>query len=343
MDLSQRLVIAALLVAAGCAGDLPPASRIDKLRVLAVRAEPPEVEPGTASALDALVALPPEGGADAGTPGVTWLWLACIELSTGGAPTACGVSRAGNGGPDAFGASAMGIPACAPGSSLPLCRIGDTPKVSYTPSGAALGGAATGEVIVTLIVADERAGGAIECARAAADNGGAPADPDHCVIALKRLTVSDFAQRAKETPGFAANRNPGLDGLTLGGVALGGETARFALAPAGENRPDVSVELATTRAAGSAEVKSGGKYEPLYVSWFASAGAMKEARTAFQKADCDEACARRDLDEAAATRWTPPTTDEAKVFVHGGVVDFWVVVRDDRGGVGWLAGRATEN
>jgi predicted nucleotidyltransferase len=48
-----------------------------------------------------------------------------------------------------------------------------------------------------------------------------------------------------------------------------------------------------------------------------------------------------DVEPAVSTRWTPPTADEAAMYVHGGEVDFWVVVRDDRGGVGWRSGRAT--
>ena len=65
-------VVLAALLAAGCDGEeLRDVTRIDDLRVLAVRAEPPEVPPGSNVVLDALV-VDPLGG--------TWThrWYACV-------------------------------------------------------------------------------------------------------------------------------------------------------------------------------------------------------------------------------------------------------------------------
>ena len=73
-----------------------------------------------------------------------------------------------------------------------------------------------------------------------------------------------------------------------------------------------------------------------------TAGAIEFATTSFQRSDCDEACQETDLDAITASGWRPPTQDEAATYVHRKRVDAWVVVRDDRGGVGWLAGSMTE-
>ena len=52
------LLISLLLCLGGCSSDLPAASFIDKLRVLAVRASPPEIAPGETTTLDALTVEP---------------------------------------------------------------------------------------------------------------------------------------------------------------------------------------------------------------------------------------------------------------------------------------------
>src|SRR5207248_8036474 len=76
--LTKTLLILASLSIGGCSLVLPASSFIDKLRVLAVRAEPPEIAPAEASALD-LVAVEPlvhqlDGAAAAP---LTAVWLAC--------------------------------------------------------------------------------------------------------------------------------------------------------------------------------------------------------------------------------------------------------------------------
>lgn len=62
-----RLLLVAAALCAGCANDFDPASFVDKLRLLAVVANPPEVAPGEAVTLTATAVNP--GGS---TPTVTW-------------------------------------------------------------------------------------------------------------------------------------------------------------------------------------------------------------------------------------------------------------------------------
>lgn len=73
---ARRLAMLALAATLGassaaCLGDLPSPSKVDDLRILAVRAEPPEAAPGTSVALDALVVDPQ------GRP-ISLHWYACL-------------------------------------------------------------------------------------------------------------------------------------------------------------------------------------------------------------------------------------------------------------------------
>ncbi len=64
-----------MLTAVGCRGNFAPASLLTGLRVLAVRANPPEVPPGQTSTLDALVSdtAPDDGGT------ITYDWRVCND------------------------------------------------------------------------------------------------------------------------------------------------------------------------------------------------------------------------------------------------------------------------
>ncbi len=72
----SRLFITLLLstVALGCLDDLPPAHHVDKLRVLAIVSEPPEVEAGGTVALSALVVDPHLEDGET----ITYKWRACV-------------------------------------------------------------------------------------------------------------------------------------------------------------------------------------------------------------------------------------------------------------------------
>lgn len=69
----MRALSLAILFAAGCTSEFDPASFVDKLRLLAVKAEPPDVAPGQATMLSATTANP--GG---NAPTITW--DACLLL-----------------------------------------------------------------------------------------------------------------------------------------------------------------------------------------------------------------------------------------------------------------------
>lgn len=338
---------AALIVAAGfgCSDELPPASRVDKMRLLAIRAEPPEIGAGEHTALDALVAQPLTPSP---APALSFLWMACRQAASAQLPAPCGITALGNGGPEAFGDPSLpgeapsGMATCTDAPGAPLCLLGTTATVDYAP--ALDGDQAVTQLLVTLVVADQGPGSALACARAAASSGtGAPPDVDHCTIALKRVNVRSATASA------ARNENPRFAALTLGGASLPGGAATFPRSAAGVAAATAPIEVrrCTSATVGSdgctagaaAQVKDDGSHEVLFVSWFTTAGAFAAARSSFGKSGCSGECLEGGGDKASTT-FTAPDADELALRAPGGAVHFWAVVRDDRGGVGWLDGGA---
>jgi hypothetical protein len=313
----RLLVCAALVVVGGCSNDLPAASFIDKLRVLAVRANPPEIDPGQTTALDLLAVEPVVHQLDGGAPAspLTAVWLAC-PLPSGTLTVApCGVGE---------------------GAPTPTILGADLTS-SYTAPANLLGGQASTEVLITVAVADTT-DGAMACVADIANNNGLPTNPDHCVVSLKRVVVSDPTQRTS-----GANQNPTLANFystTPSGYAqtLDDDAGVWQYAP-GQDLAEWDV--AATRDATAAELKPDGNYEALTVSWFTTAGHLDGGRSLYLPPGCDtpSACANQLPEDGADTTWFAPTQTQASGFVDGnGLVRFWAVIRDDRGGVGWRAG-----
>ena len=326
----MRTLLLAALVVGGCSSDLPAASFIDKLRVLAVRASAPEIAPGETTTLDALVVEPLVPQLDGAAPAApSYAWLACALPSGTLTIAPCGV---GSG----LSASTM-PPSCADQPSAPLCLIGTDATVAYRADANALGAAAATELLLTVAVADTDAG-AVGCLLDIANNGGLPTNPDHCVVALKRLTISDPAQRT-----IAPNANPTLADFyatTPSGFAepLDDGSGVWQFAPGSDL---AEWDIAAHRSDDAAEKKADGTYEALTVSWFTTAGHLDGGRSLYLPTGCNEpsSCADQLPETGADTTWFAPTQAEAAPMIDaGGLVDFWAVIRDDRGGVGWRAG-----
>jgi hypothetical protein len=311
--------IALWTVGGGCNNNLPSASLVDKLRVLAVRAEPPELAPGEETALSLLAVEPhvPMAGAPAPAP-LTAYWIACA-LPTGQASVLpCGVGA----------------------GSTPPTDLGDGLSSRYRVPDDLLAGGASATVLITVAVADTEAG-AQQCVADIIANNGLPTDPDHCVISLKRLQVSDPAQRT-----VAPNANPLLAAFTVRSEAavdqqLEDGTATWTV-PAKHDADEW--QPIAERQKGSAEKKADGTYEALSVSWFTTAGHVDGGRSIYLPEGCNDpaACADQEPELFATTSWYSPTDSEAAGRVaDDGVVTFWAVLRDDRGGVGWKTGTFT--
>jgi hypothetical protein len=262
----RRAAVLAFLVAAGCDEELARPEIVANLRVLAIRAEPPEARPGAEVTLEGLVVTPDESSE------VERLWLACVAAPGAGVPSCV--------------EGASGLPACDASPEARLCLLGGGATARYRVPEVALAGrppGQDGQVLVGLIAAERARGGVTGCLEAFVARGEVP---DPCRVAVKRLTVL-----ASER---APNANPRIERLHVAGAAL-------------------LVELAP----GAAEATPDGP-EPLFFSWFVTAGELDAFRT-----DLDGG------DEGLSNLWTPPD-------VPGRVV---VVVRDGRGGEGWMEGR----
>jgi len=334
-----------LAVLAGCSGNLPAASFIDKLRVLAVQTEPPEVAPFETSALSALVVEPPVQQLDGGPPSpVSYLWTACKIPLGASALTPCGL------GTDALSAGLP--PSCAAQPGADLCVIGTDPTASFAPSDAAVGSDGTGQWLISLTVSDT-AGGAVGCLMDAFANQGQVQSPDHCVLALKRLAISVPGHRLSDgSAAPAPNRNPLLTGFTLdqpdaSSASLLDDSAVFATQPTSNPK---AFALHATRSDDSAEVypvfdNAGHRsdvYEALALSWFITAGKLAAGRGAYNPASCatQADCPTLLPVTEAHVDWTPPTDAELAGHSTDGSVLIWAVLRDDRGGVTWRAGHA---
>ncbi len=332
----HRAPLLALLAAlGGCNGDLPTASFVDKLRVLAVQADPPEVAPGDATTLRALAVEPAQPTVP--TAPLSTLWLACRVPPGVTSPLPCGLN-AGE-----LDGTAL-PPACGAATAGELCVLGSDEKVTLTPSVGYLGGDASGTALVTAVVADTGAGAAA-CLLETARNGGLPVEPDRCVLALKRVTVRDALVPNADGRLEAPNRNPALDRLYL--VDEDGRVRSLldddAAVPPSTGDTSRHERLTTARAADAAEQRADGTYEALALSWFTTGGAIDGGRATFDPPGCgsQDDCARLPPVSYADTSWTSPTMDRAAGEIDpDGRVRFWAVLRDDRGGVGWIAGAA---
>jgi hypothetical protein len=328
-----RLLLVAAVALAGCDNNLPVASFIDKLRVLAVRAEPPELAPGATTALSVLAVEPahPVGP----TAPLSAIWLACRIPPGVATPPPCGL--------DGSSLDGTQLPAsCGAAASGELCVLATTMEASLTPAPALLGADVSTDLLVTVVVADTGAGAAA-CLLDTARNSGLPTEPDNCVISIKRVTVRDPLRADAANPFAPPNQNPTLDVFDLvdeDGTTrslLDGE-ASVPPAPANQN---VSRKLGAVRSASAAEQKPDGGYEALSLSWFTTGGSIDGGRSTYDPPGCasQQECAMSPPADGAPTTWNAPTAATAQTQVDpDGRIRFWAVLRDDRGGVGWLEG-----
>lgn len=318
-------------------GTVDPAG---KLRVLALAAEPPEVSPGATVNAAALVVIHPRYGVAAdlggelsgrlvGTPmprGLSVKWRMCRLRDESMAPMPCGLGE----GEGAQTTDTRELPEL-PGPATQLVAPGpEAGPLPYT-------------LVLTLIAADAAfAGGAVACQDQARQGGGVSPDPDHCVIAVKRIKVS---------AGAAPNHNPELAGLYLGAsesmlAALASQAGSYPRLDAGladSQRPQLV--LAAERGAEAVESEpdpqhpGGSRPETLNASFFTTAGTLEAGRASFLDLGCTEDPAQCPQLVRAPVNWQPPASRSA-AEAPDGVVFFFAVLRDDRGGTSFRSGYA---
>ena len=162
----------------------------------------------------------------------------------------------------------------------------------------------------------------------------ASCDQGYPVSMLLDVATADDSLRAAFTVFLPAsaeaekNANPAVLGLVLAGQALPEAPVALSL-PEGkavELSAQLSDDAIEMRPIPPAEGATGRRPERLTLSWFADAGSMDQDRTVFIDGETS-------IEAATRNRWTPPKQNEVP---PGGLVHFATVVRDDRGGVGWL-------
>jgi hypothetical protein len=303
---SAQWVSAALLIAGvasfggGCSPSFDPYSRLETLRVLAIRSDPVSPASGETANLSALIYTVPGQPVTA----TTWSWCPLAGASTAGYP--CLVTEADlsalTGQPVSFdlgsAPTASLTNAFDPTALQTICA--GTPPFSPPPD-------CTNGLPVTIRLTVTTA--------------------DDQVVAIAPLNLLFGA-------GQQANNNPTIGGpfAVVGGVSQDLDAAgtpilpRLVETPIGVTVPDDASEtyLGTDNNGNPASVR-----EQLVLTWFVESGDTQDQNTTFIDGVIP-------LAEATTNGWTPDS--EARYPVD--TAELIVVIRDGRNGVAWTSGLA---
>jgi len=286
---------------------LDPPSLVNKLRVLAVRAQIPnpvpnsqtfaDAIPGDMVTLDALVAGT-EGDVDGGVPvdQIDYLWLACVPPPGSTSVRDCAGSAA---------PMAGFLPPCRGLSTDSVCLIGAGATVTFpTPPDPI---SASSSIYVSVVVAVKAPSQrALDCLQRLAQD---QPPGDSCVVALKTLTIQPTNASRNSNPAVSTFNANGNDIHSTPMLFLGNKVGVTPL-------PLPAV---------SSEEKPDGTGEVLTYSWFST---------------------QKDFDHfhSGYNPKPPPGENSENTYINQstmcGRVHFWLVLRDDRGGVDWTDGFA---
>lgn len=297
----------------GCSEDFAPYSRLEKLRVLALRAEPVNPSFGNATTLDALVySVDPAP--------LTFAWSWCPLSGPADTAGTCPVTDEQ--------VQQLGT---AVGASEPL-----PPLVLGTEATQAFKNVLPAAALAAICTNGLMVGQGAQPATLKLDcTGGFPI---RFTLVVTQGIVSTTATTVLRLPiveGATSNANPKVDNLV---VARDSGPVPFASEP-----PPVLPRLKNTKVRvsvgdGESETYMGPDddnnivplRERLNLSWFAETGDMKSDRTSF----LDKA---NTIADAVVNEWKPQkTADYPK-----STAKMIVVIRDNRGGVGWTSGTVT--
>jgi hypothetical protein len=330
----RRGLLASALVAllAACSGeDYAPQTMIDRLRVLAVDADKPEIVPGDAAVLTPLVIAPgidqwtdmtraqsvclrdrrpawerlPDGRCGPGTSEapVVRLWFYCSPSSDNVENSPCANTDTLSS-PDQIG-NTPGVHALGPGATATVSAPADL--FSRLAPDAAV--RRHGVLLVTVLVVAIDADGDLAAGRIDALSKKVQENRVPNVLTLRRVLVKEGAANDPPHPS-AISFGPGdvTDGLRIGPQTLG---VRFDVDP---REPYTLV---------SQDGKESPAKERPIISWLSGFGRFTVERTLY-----GETTDFSPPDGSAYDRLPPGTSDFAMPLV--------VVVRDGRGGEGWL-------
>jgi hypothetical protein len=283
----------------GCSGELPSPSVIDKLRLLAITADAPEVMPGSSVTLAAVWADAP---ARAGRE-VYFLWRLCPQGNDTDARVCLDPAR---------GTDVRTAAASAGGAALTL-----GPDALALPDGQHEAGYF---VLLAVCPAQPPVFDAGAGQYACPSEVSVPEADREGIQAVRRLSVRDAVSVAQSGP---LNHNPVIASLSIAGqdVPTDGAVVHVAPCPSAPDpsgAPCPSVPVVLRAAEGSAETTANGTPEALLVSFFAPYGTFDRPRALPSDG------APLGQDGALMAGWTPPVM--AQRFA------MYVVLRDGRGG-----------
>jgi hypothetical protein len=305
MTMNRHVLFGLLLTGlAGCGADFDSPAQLSTLRLLALQAAPVNPVAGETTTVTPLVYSPSGGALE-----LAWSW--CPVLGQPNDGYVCPITH------DQAEAKLAAIGATAP---LPAFDLGAGPVASFTNPFPP-------EVLAALCGAGLD-GDIVDC------HGGFP-------IRLS-VRVTDGAEtqrgttviRLPVTAGAVANANPVPGALSVdlpSGTQVLDDAGSVLVPRLQESLLHVAVDgaQAETYAANDAGGGPATSRETLLFSWFAELDGLDNHRTLFiDGVDT--------LEGAAADKWKPPATrDDDRPMSR-----LFVVVRDDRGGVGWSSATA---
>lgn len=313
---------AAGVVGAGCGEDFDPYNRLNSLRVLAIAADPPIPPPGQTTTLSALVYVPEQGASEA-PAGVSYAWSWCPFPGSAADNYSCQITQEQ--------LAMLG----AAGAALPPLDLG-------TGLTASLPNAVDPQILVQLCKGVPGAPQVLDCAE------GFPVQ-----IKLRIKTATDEIVSVSTVrlplPDTAPNQRPVIDGLLAefdrkivngDGTMAMDVKEQLPIASDGQVTLPRNQDTVIKAVVAPSQIES---YmgrdddlnpalvrERLTLTWFVESGETASSRTGYVEGGAP-------LERALRNKWKPgllkdyaPTT--ARLIV---------VVRDNRGGVGWRSGVVT--
>jgi hypothetical protein len=286
---------------AGCEVDFEPYSRLTSLRVLAIKSEPAAPAPGEEVLLTPLVYTPMPDDA------VTYAWSWCPLPGDADKGHPCLTTEAD------FAATVA-----REDGSAPSFDLGNQPTARFVHP-------LDGATIARLCAETERRTGLPDC------EGGLPVQIKVVVETASKRIEAVRVLRLRSDAETGRNSNPAVDGMTAEMEELLPVTEDAALQiPRREDtviRANVSEDAAERYSGTDENGNPADLRERLLLSWFVESGDVVDSKTSFIDGFTP-------LEDVIRTKWKPAT---AKEYARD-TARLVVVIRDDRGGVGWCTG-----
>jgi hypothetical protein len=294
----------ACALGAGCSNDFDPYNRLNSLRVLAIRSEPPAPAPGETTTLSALVFTPVQGTA------VTYAWSWCPFAGSANQGYPCQVT------------AEQAAMLAGAGVTLPGFDLG-------TGESAQLANAIDPAILARLCAGQPGVPELPDC------EGGFPVQVRLVVTGAGESVTSVRQLRLRFDPTTPPNTNPHIDGLaaTIMNVDQSiGDMPTITLPRDEETviKAQVPLEVSEMYRGKDDDDQIADVRERLIFSWFIESGDTDNPQTSFIQTKTTMI----PLERASRAKWTPAKTKDYPAATSRLIV----VLRDNRGGVAWRSG-----